>query len=159
MTPLLAALLLVAQPRIAGPVPLDLDQFMDRAEALNGRWVEFDAYVILMRRPGNQPTLNALTGETRTLEDGTSVILCADNPEATVAVLLARNGFGPLSRRAARPRNANANAYVGVRLRGILRGRPYSFRVGNFEQDWVGSVDNARIVSVTGGRCLINLPR
>jgi hypothetical protein len=147
MTALLAALLLAGQP----PVRVDLNHFMDRKEALDGRWVEFDAYVVLMQRPGNQPTLAALTGEVQTQEDGTRANMCADNPEASIAVLLGRNGFGPLSRRAAR----TPNAYVGVRIRGILRGQSYGFRVGNSEHEFIGSVDHARIVRVTGDRCLI----
>ena len=146
----LAALLLAAQ----APVSLDLNQFMDRKGALDGRWVEFDAYVVLMLRPGNQPTLAALTGNLQTLPDGRRVHMCADNPEANIAVLLGRNGFGPLSRRAAR----TPNAYVGVRIRGILRSRSYGFRVGNFEHEFIGSVDHARIVRVHGDRCLINRP-
>lgn len=150
MTVLLAALLLAGQ----APVPVDLNQFMDRREGLDGRWVEFDAYVVLMERPGNQPTLAALTGEVQTLPGGGRANMCADNPEASIAVLLGRNGFGPLSRQAAR----TPNAYVGVRIRGILRGRSYGFRVGNFEHEFIGSVDHARIVRVHGDRCLINLP-
>ena len=153
MTALLLALLLAGQA--PAPVPFDLDQFMDRAAALDGRWVEFDAYVILMRRPGHRSTLSALTGETRTLPDGTNVLLCADNPEASVAVLMGPAGLGPLSRQAARP----LGHYVGVRIRGILRSRAYGFRIGNFAHEWVGSVDHARIVRLTGRRCLINLPR
>lgn len=152
MTGLVAALLLAGQA--AAPAPFDLARFMERAGALDGRWVEFDAYVILMRRPGGPPTLAALTGETRTLADGRTVTGCADDPEASVAVLLAPNGFGPLGRRAARP----PNAYVGVRIRGILRARAYGFRVGDAAHEWVGSVDHARIVRLTGGHCLINLP-
>ena len=80
--------------------------------------------------------------------------MCTDNPEAHIAVLLDRNGFGPLSRRAARP----GNAYVGVRIRGILRSRSYGFRVGNFEHEFIGSVDHARVVRVHGDRCLITFP-
>ena len=148
----LAAILLAGQA--AAPVPFDLAQFMDRSAALDGRWVEFDAYVILMQRPGDQPTLAALTGEVQTFADGTRAHMCADNPEAHIAVLLGRNGWGPLSRRAARP----GNAYVGVRIRGILRSRAYGFRVGNFEHEFVGSVDHARIVRVHGDRCLITFP-
>ena len=154
MTGLLAALLLAALAPDRAPVPIELTRFMDVSEALDGRWVEFDAYVILMRRPGHQTTLSALTGETRTLANGTNVLLCADNTEAHVAVLLGRNGFGPLRRRDARPENA----YVGVRIRGILRGRSYGYRRGEFDLEWIGSVDHARIVRVTGDRCLINLP-
>ncbi|HYD13026.1 MAG TPA: hypothetical protein VEC11_09275 [Allosphingosinicella sp.] len=148
----LAAALLTWQA--AAPMPFSLNHFMDLSAALDGRWVEFDAYVVLMRRPGGPPTLNALTGEMRTQDDGTNRLMCADDGEATLAVVLGRDGFGPLSRRAARPRNA----YVGVRIRGFLRARPFGFRVGNFEHEWVGSVDHARIVRLTGGRCLINYP-
>jgi len=150
----LAALLLAALAPGAGPVPFDLEQFMDRAAALDGRWVEFDAYVILMRRPGGQPTLAALTSQVQTFADGTRAHMCADNPEALIAVLLGRNGLGPLSRRAARP----GNAFVGVRIRGILRSRSYGFRVGNFEHEFIGSVDHARIVRVHGDRCLTTFP-
>lgn len=153
MTAWLAATALLAAQAPA-PVPFALERFMDQAAALDGRWVEFDAYVILMRRPGGQMTLSAITGESRTFADGTRVTVCADNPEAHVAVLLDRNGLGPLSRAAARP----PNAYVGVRIRGILRSSSYGFRVGNSEHEWVGSVDHARIVRVTGGQCQINLP-
>ena len=145
----LAALLLAGQ---SAPVPFKLAQFVERSAALDGRWVEFDAYVILMRRPGGPLTLSALTGETRDLPGGRRVTMCADEPEASVAVLLAPNGLGPLSRRAARP----LNAYVGVRIRGILRSRAYGFPVGNFAHEWVGSVDHGRIVRVTGRRCLLN---
>jgi hypothetical protein len=148
----LAALLLATQAAV--PMPFSLDQFMERSAALDGRWVEFDAYVILMRRPGNQLTLAATTGGVRTFEDGTRVTMCDDNSETRVAVLLGGNGLGPLSRTAARP----PNAYVGVRIRGILRSRSYGFRIGNFEHEWVGSVDHARIVRVTGDHCQINLP-
>lgn len=147
----LAALLLVGQ---ASPAPFELAQFMDRSAALDGRWVEFDAYVILMRRPGGPPTLAALTGEMQTFADGARAHMCADDPEAHIAVLLGSNGLGPLSRRAARP----GNAYVGVRIRGILRSRSYGFRVGNFEHEFIGSVDHARIVRVHGDRCLITFP-
>lgn len=152
MIGLFAALLLAGQG--PAPVPFDLDNFIPGAERLDGRWVEFDAYVILMRRPGNQPTLSALKGEMRTQDDGRTVLMCADNTDASVAVLLGRNGFGPLTPRAARP----GNAYVGVRIRGILRARAYGFRVGGFEHEWVGSVDNARIVRLTGRRCLLHYP-
>jgi hypothetical protein len=148
----LAALLLSAQAGLPAPVPFALEQFMTRSAGLDGRWVEFDAYVILMRRSGGPLTLSALTGETRDLPGGRRLTMCADEPEASVAVLLGRNGLGPLSRRAARP----LNAYVGVRIRGILRGRSYGFRVGPFEHEWVGSVDHARIVRVTGRRCLLD---
>ena len=147
----LATLLLAGQ---SAPVPFELAQFVDRSAALDGRWVEFDAYVILMRRPGNRPTLAALTSQVQTFADGTRAHMCGDNPEAHIAVLLGRNGLGPLSRRAARP----GNAYVGVRIRGILRSRYYGFRVGNFEHEFIGSVDHARIVRVHGDRCLITFP-
>ena len=150
MIGLLAAMLLTAP----APAPFDLNRFFEQSAALDGRWVEFDAYVLLMERPGNRPTLSAVTGELRELSDGRRVHLCADNPEAHVAVLLGRNGFGPLSRRAAR----TPNAFVGVRIRGILRGRAYGFRIGNFEHEFIGSVDHARIVRIHGDRCLINIP-
>ena len=148
----LAAMLLAGQAGLPAPVPFALDQFMTRSAELDGRWVEFDAYVILMRRPGGPLTLSALTGETRSLPSGRRVTMCADEPEASVAVLLAPNGLGPLSRRAARP----LGAYVGVRVRGILRRQSYGFPVGNFTHEWVGSVDHARIVRVTGRRCLLD---
>ena len=149
----LAALLIAgaAEPR---PMPFDLDNFFPTPERLDGRWVEFDAYVILMRRPGGPTTLSALKAETRPMDDGRIVTICADNSEATVAVLPRRNGLGPLTPRAARPRNA----YVGVRIRGILRAHPYGFNVGTAEFGWVGSVDHARIVRLTGRRCLITYP-
>ncbi len=144
MIGLLATLLLTAQ----AAAPFDLNRFFEQSAALDGRWVEFDAYVLLMERPGSRPTLSAVTGELRQLH------MCADNPEAHVAVLLGRNGFGPLGRRAAR----TPNAFVGVRIRGILRGRAYGFRIGNFEHEFIGSVDHARIVRVHGDRCLITVP-
>ncbi len=150
MTGRLAALLLVAQ----APAPFDLNRFFEQSATLDGRWVEFDAYVVLMHRPGSAPTLAALTGEVQTFEDGRRAHMCADNPEASIAVLLGPNGFGPLGRRAAR----TPNAYVGVRIRGILRGRAYGFSVGNAEHEFIGSVDHARIVRVHGDRCLITFP-
>ena len=57
MTAWLAAILLAGQA--AAPVPFELAQFVDRSAALDGRLVEFDAYVILMQRPGGPPTLAA----------------------------------------------------------------------------------------------------
>lgn len=154
MTALLAALLLTAPAPAPAPVPFALNQFMSRSQALDGRWVEFDAYVILMRRPGGPTTLNALTGERRTFPNGRRAIICDDDSESNLAILLGRNGFGPLNPRAARPRGA----YVGVRIRGILRAQPHGFPVGRFRHEWVGSVDHARIVRVTGRRCETSSP-
>jgi hypothetical protein len=89
------------------------------------------------------------------LQDGRRVIVCVDDPEATAAVLMRGRGVSPLTRRTASP----ANAYVGVRIRGIVRNRPFRWHSRSAGHEWVKLFDNAQIVQVTGGRCLINLPR
>jgi hypothetical protein len=140
---------LLAGPAMA-PVPFDLNELVPRAEALDGRWVEFDAYVYWIRTRTPHPVLSALTGVEETLHSGRHVTSCADNNEATLAVIMHGTGLGRLTRRAARPHNA----YVGVRIRGIFHNRPYTYRMGGVDVEWGAVVDHASIVRVTGTRCL-----
>jgi hypothetical protein len=149
MSVLLAALLAGQAP---AAVPIELDGYLRRAEQLDGHWVEFDAYVYWIRTRTRRPVLSALTGEEITLRSGRHVTACADNNEATLAVIMQGAGLGRLGRRAARPRDA----YVGVRVRGIFHNRPYSYRLGGVDAEWGAVVNHARIVRVTGTRCLVN---
>jgi hypothetical protein len=131
---------------------MELETYYPRSEQLDGHWVEFDAYVYWLNIPTRHPVLSALTGERITLHSGRRVTSCADNNEASLVAIMRGTSLGPLSRRAARPRDS----YVGVRIRGIFHNRGYTRRMGGVVVEWGAFVDHARVVRVTGTRCLVN---
>lgn len=127
-------------------VSLDLAAIPERRAELDGRWVEFQAYVFLQARGD---LLTPLAGSEERSSDGTVRMMCRGTPE-TNFVIFPRRGFGPLRRRDVSPFR---NRQPQVRVRAIFHNAERSVQDHWLLTNFPGYLDNATIVELTGRWC------
>jgi hypothetical protein len=145
MIALLAALLGAAEP-----VQVDLATLAEHAEQLDGREVEFEAYVARIDYP-KALLLMAVPGEMLVLPDGGTVTGCSNDEEANFAMV-------PRSAIPASLRRKGGEMFIGVRVRAIFRNKPFVRRTHGVDLEWPGFFDKAVIEGFTGKSCLSHPP-
>lgn len=133
-----------------GIVALDLDTIADRRAELDGRWVEFQAYVSLWK---GADFLVALPGRETRSEDGTVRTLCRGTSETNMPVFL-KDGLGPLPRRSV----DDAGRQPRVRIRAIFRDRAFAVPDHWVSTEWRGYFERAVIVEVADQWCDLHPP-
>ena len=151
MTPFLAALLVAGAPE---PVQVDLATLEEHALELDGKWVEFEAYVALVDLPGPERILMAVPGETLILPDGRTVLGCSNEEEANFPVLPRDGLLGPLRRGDLR----KPERFVGAVVRARFRNKPFFRHRGGVDIEWGGRFESAVIRRATGKYCLSHPP-
>jgi hypothetical protein len=127
-------------------VRLGLDEVAERRTELDGRWLEFDAFVY--RAAPEKNFLVAVPGRTETAADGTSRTLCRGTPETNLPLVL-RGGLGPLPEEAIR----TGDRQPRVRVRAIFRNSAFTLPGHWVTMEWPGHADQATIVEVLDEWC------
>lgn len=127
-------------------VRLGLDEVDRRRSELDGRWLEFDAFVY--RATPGRSLLVAVPGRTETAADGSSRTLCRGTPETNLPVVL-RGGLGPLPEEALR----TADRQPRIRIRAVFRNAVFTLPDHFVSLEWPGYVDQATIVGVHDEWC------
>ena len=135
-----------AAPPPADLVRLDLGQIAERRAELDGRWVEFDAFVY--RGAPGKSFLVAVPGRMETSADGTTRMMCRGTPETNLPVVLS-GGLGPLPKDSLR----TADRQPRVTIRGVVRNAPFTLPDHWVTLEWPGFADQATIVGVHDEWC------
>lgn len=132
-------------PPPADVVRVELDSVAERRSELDGRWVEFDAFVYggVGRR-----FLVAVPGRAEADPQGPARTLCRGTPETNLPVVL-RGGLGPLPKKAIR----TADREPRVTIRAIFRNAPFTDSDPWTTHEWPTHVDQATIVAVHDEWC------
>lgn len=135
-----------AAPPTADVLRLDLRQVAERRAELDGRWVEFDAFVY--RGAAGQSVLVAVPGRTETSTEGNSRMMCRGTPETNLPVVLA-GGLGPLPKGSLR----TADRQPRVTIRAVVRDAAFTIPDHWVTLEWPGYADQATIVGVHDEWC------
>lgn len=135
-----------ARPAAAADVvALDLDTIISRRSELDGRWVEFDAYVM---RFLSADFLIGLPGRSVAENGGAPRILCRGTEQTNIPIIPA-GGYGPLRRSDL----AAGSRLPKVRVRAIFRNRTYETPGHPMSFEWPGYFERATILARTGDWC------
>jgi hypothetical protein len=127
-------------------VRVDLDSVAQRRAELDGRWVEFDAFVY--RGTPERRFLVAVPGRKQADPQGAARTMCRGTPETNLPVVL-KGGLGPLPRDSLR----TADRQRRVTIRAIFRAAPFTDADHWTTQEWPAYVDQAKIVAVHDEWC------
>ena len=129
----------------ADMVALDLDTIVSRRSELDGRWVEFDAYV---RRFLSGDFLIGLPGRAIASDGGAPRTLCRGTEDTNLPILPA-GGYGPLRRSDL----ATGPRLPKVRVRAIFRNRAHEAPGHPMSFEWPAYFERATILARTGEYC------
>ena len=138
-------------------IPLDLATIPSRAAELDGRRVEFDAYIysaIFSAKDGSVLFLKPTPGREETLADGTRRMLCRGSRETSLPVVL-RRGLGPLLGHGLD--KLGTNRFPRVTIRAVFRNARFSHQDHWLLSEYPGSFEDAKIVRVGRERCILHV--